>query len=185
MWYCDYAPGHPWHEPYHDHEYGFPQTGDDVLLERLALEIMQAGLSWELVLRRRAGLDAAFDWFVVDQVAAYGEAERERLLADARIIRNRRKVDAIIENAHRIVALRAAHGSFHGWLAAQHPLSLDDWVRRFRGVFVFCGREVVNEFLLSLGWLPHAHRPDCPVYARIAALSPPWMDGGTSTPPVA
>jgi DNA-3-methyladenine glycosylase I len=178
MWYCDIAPGHPWHEPYHDQEYGFPATDDDLLFERLCLEIMQAGLTWELILRRRAGLQAAFDGFRVDTVAAYGEADRARLLADARIIRNRRKVDAVIENARRLVTIRDTHGSLHAWLAARHPLSLPEWVRVLRGTFVFMGPEVVNEFLVSLGWLPGAHREDCPVYARVAALAPPWMEAG-------
>src|SRR4051795_6539331 len=97
--YCDAAPGHPFHGPYHDHQYGFPLRGDNELLERLALEINQAGLSWLTMLKKREGFRAAFDHFDVDRVAAYGDAERARLLADAGIIRNRLKVDAVIENA--------------------------------------------------------------------------------------
>jgi len=174
MWYCDIAPDHPWHGPYHALEYGFPQTEDDVLFERLALEIMQAGLTWELILKRREGMRLAFDQFHTETVAAYGEDDRARLLADARIIRNRLKVDAIIGNAQRILALRTEYGSFHGWLAAHHPLPLDQWVKLFRRTFRFCGPEVVNEFLMSLGWLPGAHSDSCPVASQIAALSPPW-----------
>jgi DNA-3-methyladenine glycosylase I len=175
MDYCDLAPGHPIHGPYHDLEYGLPQTADDVLLERLSLEIMQAGLTWELVLRRREGLRAAFDDFHVESVAAYGEEARGRLLADPRIIRNRRKVDAIVENARRMLELRPEYGSLHGWLAAQHPLDLAGWVRVMKRRFVFMGPEVCREFLVSLGWLPGAHRPNCPVYERLAAMAPPWL----------
>src|SRR5690554_686766 len=94
--YCDLAPGHPWHGPYHDGEYGFPVTDETALFERLVLEINQAGLSWLTVLKKRAAFRRAFDNFDVDQVAAYGDMERTRLLNDAGIIRNRRKVDAAI-----------------------------------------------------------------------------------------
>ena len=129
MSYCQSAPGHPFHGPYHDTEYGFPVTGDDVLFERLVLEINQAGLSWLTILKKREAFHAAFDGFDIARVAAYGEAERARLLSDAAIIRNRLKVDAAIENARRIVELQRAHGSFAAWLDASHPLSKDDWVK--------------------------------------------------------
>ncbi len=173
--YCDFAPGHPLHGPYHDEEYGFPVKDESVLFERLVLEINQAGLSWELMLKKRAAFRAAFEGFEVDRVAAYGAAERARLLADAGIIRNRLKVDAVIENARRIQALRDGHGSFATWLAAQHPLPKDAWVKLFKKTFKFTGGEITGEFLMSIGYLPGAHREDCPVAARIAALGPPWM----------
>ncbi len=175
--YCAYAPGHPLHGPYHDEEYGFPVADEAVLFERLVLEINQAGLSWELMLKKRAALRAAFDGYDVDRVAAYGEAERARLLADAGIVRNRRKIDAVIENARRIQALRQGHGGFAAWLDAHHPRERAGWVALFRRTFLFMGPEVVGEFLMSIGYLPGAHRPDCPVSARIAALAPPWMRG--------
>lgn len=174
-WYCDVAPGHPVHGPYHDDEYGFPLTDERALFERLSLEIFQAGLSWLIVLKKRPGLRAAFDQFEPDVVAAYGEADLARLLADPRIIRNRRKVAAVIENARRVQALRTAHGSFAGWLAAHHPLAKDEWVRLFKRTFVFMGAEVVNEFLMSIGTLPGAHRDTCPVAARITPHAPAWM----------
>ena len=174
-YYCDFAPGHPLHGPYHDREYGFPVTDEATLFERLALEINQAGLSWELMLKKRENFRVAFEDFEVDRVAAYGAAERDRLLADAGIIRNRLKVDAAIENARRIQALRESHGGFAAWLAAQHPLGKDGWVKLFKKTFKFTGGEITGEFLMSIGYLPGTHREDCPVYARIAALDPPWM----------
>ena len=176
--YCDAAPGHPFHGPYHDSEYGFPVGDETALFERLALEINQAGLSWLTILKKRAAFRAAFGGFEVDRVAAYGEAERARLLADADIIRNRLKIDAVIENARRVQALRRTHGSFAGWLDAHHPLSRDQWVKLFKKTFLFTGGEIVGEFLMSTGYLPGAHRPDCPVHARILALDPPWRRGG-------
>ncbi len=174
-WYCDAAPGHPFHGPYHDEEYGYPVADERALFERLSLEIFQAGLSWLLVLKKREGLRSAFDGFAVDVVAGYGEPEVARLLADPAIIRNRRKVAAVIENARRVQGLRASHGGFADWIAANHPRELPDWVKLFRTTFVFMGGEVVNEFLMSIGYLPGAHRDDCPAYARIAPHRPPWM----------
>ncbi len=173
--YCDVAPGHPFHGPYHDHEYGVPLDGERDLFERLSLEIFQAGLSWLIVLKKRPALVAAFDGFDVDKVAAYGETERRRLLNDAGIIRNRLKIDAVIENARRIQALRASHGSFAAWIAFHHPLDRQGWVKLFKRQFKFTGGEVVGEFLMSIGYLPGAHREDCPAFTRIAVLRPAWM----------
>ncbi len=173
--YCDLAPGHPYHGPYHDTEYGFPVRDDVALFERLALEINQAGLSWLTILKKREAFRRAFQGFDPDTVAAYGAADRERLLADPGIIRNRLKIDAVIENARRILALRESHGSFTAWLDAHHPLSKDEWRRLFKKTFVFTGGEIVGEFLLSTGYLPGTHRPDCPVYDRILRLNPPWL----------
>jgi DNA-3-methyladenine glycosylase I len=172
--YCDLAPGHPFHGPYHDHEYGFPVDDEAVLFERLALEINQAGLSWLTVLKKREALSRAFEGFTVDRVAAYGEAERARLLDDAGIIRNRRKVEAVIHNAGVIQALRVDHGGLRGWLEHHHPLAHGDWVRLFRRTFRFTGPEIVGEFLMSTGYLAGAHRDDCPVQARVLAAGPAW-----------
>ena len=171
--YCG-AAGHPLHGPYHDREYGFPVRDDAVLFERLCLEINQAGLSWQLMLKKRDAFRRAYDGFNPERVAAYGDADRARLLADAGIVRNRLKVNAAIENARRILRLRESHGSLAGWLDAQHPRSLDEWKRLFKRTFVFTGGQIVNEFLVSTGYLPGAHRETCPVYARILALDPPW-----------
>ncbi|HEX8273593.1 MAG TPA: DNA-3-methyladenine glycosylase I [Longimicrobiaceae bacterium] len=172
--YCAAAAGHPYHGPYHDTEYGFPVRGDDTLFERLVLEINQAGLSWLTILRKREGFRRAYDGFALETVAAYGDADRARLLADPGIIRNRLKVNAAIENAGRILRLRDSHGSFAAWLDAHHPLPRDEWRKLFKKTFVFTGGEIVGEFLLSTGYLPGAHREGCPVYARVLAAGPAW-----------
>jgi DNA-3-methyladenine glycosylase I len=172
--YCRLAPGHPLHGPYHDHEYGYPTTDERVLFERLMLEINQAGLSWLTILAKRPAFRAAFAEFEVDRVAAFGMPDLERLLADRAIVRNRLKIEAAIANAQTIRQLRRSHGSFAGWLDAHHPQPLDGWLRLFRTTFRFTGGQIVGEFLMSLGYLPGAHEPDCPAYRRIAALSPPW-----------
>ncbi|MDR0183078.1 DNA-3-methyladenine glycosylase I [Lysobacter arvi] len=177
--YCDYAPGHPLHGPYHDTEYGFPQREESVLFERLILEINQAGLSWETMLRKREGFHRAYHGFDVDRVARYREKDRERLLNDAGIVRNRLKVDAAIHNAKVIRGLRASHGGFASWLDAH---LLDEggqrrdkagWIKLFKKTFRFTGGEITNEFLMSLGYLPGAHRDDCPAQKRILKLKPP------------
>jgi DNA-3-methyladenine glycosylase I len=180
MSYCRVAPGHPWHGPYHDREYGFPLRGDDALFERLVLEINQAGLSWLTILKKRQAFHAAFDGFEIARVARYGTRERRRLLRDAGIIRNRLKIDATIENARRILALQEAHGSFRRWLDAQHPLPKDEWIRLFKRTFRFTGGEITGEFLMSTGYLPGAHDRRCPVFARVLSKRPPWTRNGAA-----
>lgn len=174
--YCDQAPGHEFHGPYHDHEYGFPVSSDDALFERLVLEINQAGLSWLTVLKKRAAFSQAFEDFAITRVAGYDDSERQRLLNDAGIIRNRLKIDAAIHNAQVVQRLQAEYGSFAAWLDHHHPLPHADWVRLFKRTFRFTGPEIVNEFLMSTGYLPGAHRDDCPVQARILAAGPAWAN---------
>jgi len=163
------------HKPYHDDEYGFPLAEDAALFERLVLEINQAGLSWATILRKREAFRRAYGGFDVDAVAAYDERDRERLLNDAGIVRNRLKVNAAIENARRVARLRDEFGSFAGWLNQHHPLSKEDWVKLFKRTFLFTGGEIVGEFLMSTGYLPGAHHAGCPVYEKVLAARPPWM----------
>src|SRR5579875_2982232 len=170
--YCRMAPGHPVHASYHDREYGFPSRDERVLFERLILEINQAGLSWLTILNKREAFRSAFAGFEIDRVAAFGDSAR--LLADPGIVRNRLKIEAAIENARRIQGLRRSHGSFADWLDSHHPRSPTEWTRLFRQTFRFTGLQIVGEFLISLGYLPGAHVPDCPAYPRVLELGPPW-----------
>ena len=174
MTYCDAAPGHPFHGPYHEHEYGFPIREDDRLFERLVLEINQAGLSWLTILKKREAFVDAFSGFSVEKVARFDARRRERLLGNAGIIRNRLKVDAAVENAKRILALRKSHGSFSAWLDAHHPRDKAEWVKLFKKTFVFTGGEITGEFLMSTGYLPGAHVKTCPVYARAIEAGAAW-----------
>lgn len=173
--YCDFAPGDPVHGPYHDAEYGFPTADEAVLFERLTLEVFQAGLSWDIILKKRANFRAAFDGFDVDRVAAYGDSESRRLLGDAGIVRNKLKVAATINNAKVIQSFRGSHDGFANWIAANHPLAKEDWVKLFKNTFKFTGGEITGEFLMSIGYLPGVHRDSCPIFAKIAVLNPPWM----------
>lgn len=129
--YCDFAPGNPIHASYHDTEYGFPVMDESVLLERFALEIFQAGLSWEIVLKKRAGIFEAFKGFDVDTVAGFKECDVECLLKNAEIIRNRLKVGSIIDNAKTIQAMRP-DGGFKGWLDQHHPMDRHAWTKLFK-----------------------------------------------------
>ncbi|CAG0966691.1 DNA-3-methyladenine glycosylase 1 [Anaerolineales bacterium] len=176
--YCDYCKSHPedtLNVNYHNTLYGFPIESDDELFERLVLEINQAGLSWITILKKADNFHKAYSGFNVRKVAKYSEADRARLLADVGIIRNRLKVNAAIVNAQKILELQKEFGSFKGWLDAHHPLTKDEWTKLFRKTFVFTGGEIVNEFLMSTGYLPGAHTPDCPIYKKVAAKHPAWM----------
>jgi DNA-3-methyladenine glycosylase I len=164
--YCEFVrsgKAHSVHVHYHDFVYGFPVESDDALFERLVLEINQAGLSWETILKKQEGFRAAYDHFQIAKVAAYGEDEITRLLADPGIIRNKLKVRAAITNAQKILELQATHGSFKAWLDAYHPQEKAAWVALFKRTFTFTGGEIVGEFLMSCGYLPGAHDPDCPI----------------------
>ncbi len=104
------------HKNYHDKHYGFPIHDDDELFGRLIMEINQAGLSWETILKKEASFRKAYHNFNIKKIAAYTEKDRERLMADAGIIRNKLKINAAIENAKTILALQKEFGSFEKWL---------------------------------------------------------------------
>lgn len=163
------------HKAYHDHLYGFPIHDDNELFGRLILEINQAGLSWETILKKEAAFRKAYDNFDLQKVAAYTETDRERLMADAGIIRNRLKINAAIENAKTIVQLQKEFGSFEKWLEINHPKTKEEWVKLFKKTFRFTGGEIVNEFLMSIGYLPGSHSEDCSIYKKIAKAKPMWM----------
>ncbi len=165
---------HQVHTDYHDLEYGFPILTDDELFERLILEINQAGLSWETILKKRIGFKQAYANFNLEQVAVFNEDDFDRLMSDPSIIRNRLKIRAAIENAKRILEIKHEHGSFLAWLEAYHPLELDGWRRLFKKTFIFTGGEIVREFLVSTGFLLGAHHEDCSTYVQILELKPAW-----------
>jgi DNA-3-methyladenine glycosylase I len=165
---------------YHDTEWGVPVDDDVELFERLALESFQAGLSWSTILRKRDAFRVAFRGFEPEVVAAFDESDRERLMADASIVRNRAKIDVTIGNAAAFIETSREHGSFAAYLATIVPppprrlppdavagsipastpesdaLSRD--LRR-RG-FGFVGSTIVYAFMQSIG-LVDDHVPGC------------------------
>lgn len=174
--YCESQAVKKVHKVYHDTQYGFPIFDDDALFGRLILEINQAGLSWETILNKQQNFERAYEQFNIDKVAKFQKSDKERLLSDAGIIRNKLKVDAAIHNAQQILQLRQEFGSFKRWLDHQHPLSREEWTKLFKKTFKFVGGEIVNEFLMSTGYLPGAHDKNCSVYNKVAKLNPKWME---------
>jgi DNA-3-methyladenine glycosylase I len=162
------------HQHYHDNHYGFPIHDDDELFGRLIMEINQAGLSWETILKKEASFRKAYSNFSIKKVAAYKQSDRERLMNDAGIIRNKLKINAAIENAKTIQALQKEVGSFENWLQQHHPKTKEEWVKLFKKTFKFTGGEIVNEFLMSAGYLPGAHAPGCPIYNSVLKKKPLW-----------
>ncbi len=173
---------------YHDDEWGRPVDDDRQLFEMLTLEGFQAGLSWQTILRKRAAFRRAFADFDPARVAAFDHADRERLLSDAGIVRNRAKVDATIDNARALLRLVEAEGSFAGYLRARVPqpaqpqppdarpddlpattpvaveLSRDLKARGFR----FVGPTIIYAFMQATG-LVDDHLPGCFRYAGRAS----------------
>ena len=162
------------HVRYHNLEYGFPIHDDNELFARLILEINQAGLSWTTILNKKENFFRAYDNFNLRKVASYKEKDVERLLNDAGIIRNRLKVAAAVENAKRILALQKKFGSFKNWLDHHHPKTKQEWMKIFKDNFKFTGGEIVNEFLMSTGYLQGAHVESCPVYKKVLKAKPAW-----------
>jgi DNA-3-methyladenine glycosylase I len=168
---------------YHDDEWGRPCHDDTELFERLALESFQAGLSWSTILRKREAFRAAFRGFEPRVVAAFDVADRERLMADAGIVRNGAKIDATVGNAAALLATAAEFGTFDAYLAvgvpppparlpsdaiagsipASTPVSdaLSADLKR-RG-FKFVGSTIVYAFMQSVG-LVDDHLPECFLY---------------------
>jgi len=176
--YCDVVRGRDktdLHRVYHDNDYGYTIEDDNELFGRLILEINQAGLSWNTILMKQDNFRKAYHQFNIRKVAAYREKDRERLLNDAGIIRNRLKVDAAIHNANMILQLQKEAGSFKSWLDGHHPKTKIEWMKLFKQTFKFTGGEIVNEFLMSTGYLPGAHVESCAIYKKAAKSKPAWL----------
>lgn len=174
--YCEKPEAKEIHKKYHDLYYGFLIEDDNELFGRLIMEINQAGLSWETILNKEQNFRDAYSNFTIEEVAQYDERERERLLSDAGIIRNKLKVNAAIHNAQQIVQLKQKFGSFSNWLNENHPLTREEWTKLFKKTFKFVGGEIVNEFLMSTGYLPGAHIESCSVFAEVLKSNPKWKE---------
>jgi|SRR6185437_13455374 len=160
------------HRIYHDQFYGFPIEDDDELFGRLILEINQAGLSWSTILNKQENFRKAYKNFNIKKIASFKEKDFERLMNDAGIIRNRLKINAAIENAKTILQLQKEYGSFKKWISHHHPKTKEEWVKIFKSTFKFTGGEIVNEFLMSTGYLPGAHIESCPIYKKVLKAKP-------------
>jgi DNA-3-methyladenine glycosylase I len=182
---CSWASSAPEYRAYHDAEWGFPVADDVRLFEKLSLEGFQAGLSWLTILRKREAFRRAFAGFEFERVAGFGEADVERLLADAGIVRHRGKIEAVINNAGRAVELVASEGTLaaYVWGFAPEPcaggLDPDGPAQRSvteestalakdlkRRGWRFVGPTTVYAFMQAMG-LVNDHRDGCA--ARVTA----------------
>lgn len=177
MSYCEFTKdldeSHP-HRIYHDNQYGFPIEDDNELFGRLILEINQAGLNWLTILKKQDNFRVAFNNFEIEKIARYDIKKKESLLQDAGIIRNRLKIEAVIYNANRVLELQKEFGSFKKWLDLNTGKDLKEWTTLFKKNFKFTGGLIVEEFLMSTGYLKGAHDEDCEIYKELIKLEPKW-----------
>lgn len=174
--YCKDLPSVNVHKIYHDTKYGFPITDDNELFGRLLLEINQAGLSWDIILKKEQSFREAYSQFDIQTVANYTEQDRERLLSNPGIVRNRLKVNAAIYNAQQILSLQKEYGSFRNWLELQSFRTKEEGVKVFKKQFKFTGGEIVNEFLMSIGHLKGAHNEKCIIFEKVIKTKPQWLE---------
>lgn len=178
MSYCDYCltkEKGDLHKQYHDLRYGFPIESDDELFGRLILEINQAGLSWDTILKKEKNFIEAFDHYSIDAIAKYDDNKIGELLGNAGIIRNKLKISAVIHNALVLKEIQNEYGSFRNWLDSHHPKTIEEWTKLFRKTFKFVGGEIVKEFLMSTGYLKGAHTENCEVFHKIKEQEPKWL----------
>jgi DNA-3-methyladenine glycosylase I len=182
---CTWAAG-DWLKPYHDTEWGVPVFDDRKMFEFLVLDGFQAGLSWEIILKKRAGFEAAFAGYDPEKVAAFGPEEVDRLRGDASIVRNKAKIKATITNAQKVLDLWAAGigladfiwGFVDGRTIQNHWLKDSDIPAKTeisekmsrelkaRG-FKFVGPTIIYAVMQSAG-LVNDHRVDCFRYKELA-----------------
>jgi DNA-3-methyladenine glycosylase I len=185
---CPWCGTDPVYVAYHDTEWGAPEWDSRALWEKLVLDGFQAGLSWITILRKRENFRNAFDGFDPMRVARYGEAEVERILADAGVVRHRGKIEATIGNARAWVEIEG-EGGFDRFLwdlaggapiqndfatmlevPAETPLSREiSKALKARG-FKFCGPTIVYAFMQAVGMV-NDHLTGCPRHAEVAAMA--------------
>ena len=164
------------HRVYHENHYGFPIENDNELFGRLILEINQAGLSWGTILNKQHNFRKAFDNYSIVEIANYDESKIQQLLIDAGIIRNQLKIRSVIHNAQQVEQLKREFGSFKNWLDINHPKSKEEWTKLFKKSFKFVGGEIVNEFLMSTGYLKGAHDENCIIFDDVKKTNPKWLE---------
>lgn len=176
--YCEFtkdlgASNH--HKIYHDTMYGFPIHSDNELFGRLILEINQAGLSWNTILLKQDNFRKAYDNYDIYSVANYDLDKFNALMNNPGIIRNQLKIKAAIYNAQEIIRLQERYGSFKNWLDEQGDISLTEWTKCFKKHFKFTGGLIIEEFLMSTGYIKGAHSINCIIFDNVIASNPKWL----------
>jgi len=180
---CAWCQASPTYRDYHDREWGFPVDDDTLLFEKLCLEGFQAGLSWLTILNKRDAFRRAFAGFDAARVARFGARDVERLLGDAGIVRHRGKIESAINNARRLLELRAECGSLAAWAwrfepaPSSRPKRVTPAALRARGLpaeatalakelkrrgWTFVGPTTVHAFMQAMG-LVNDHVEGCHV----------------------
>ena len=183
--YCDWCrsgTASDIHIHHHDLEHGIPPTSDNQLFSRLCYEVLQAGLSWEIILKRRAGLDAVWHDFDVQIIAGLSDAELAEITTDARNIRHMLKAVAIRHNARTFELLAMEHGSARAWLYGLGETDSKVWQNLFKTHFKITGATIQDEFLMGTGVRIGAHAEECPRYAAALAAGAPWAVHAGITP---
>ena len=174
----------PSYVEYHDREWGVPQYEDGTLFEFLILELFQAGLSWETILNKRAEFRRAFDGFDPEIIKNYGVEKIEALMKDASIVRNRRKIEAVIQNAGVFLTVQKEWGSFSDyiwhftegnvvceWDRTNSPLSDRISADLKKRGMRFIGTTIVYSYLQAIGVI-NSHEPGCFLYQSCAQGNP-------------
>jgi len=181
--------GDPLYEAYHDKEWGVPEYDSRALWEKLVLDGFQAGLAWITILRKREAFRAAFDGFDPERIAAYGDADRARLMADAGIVRSNAKIDAAIGGARIYLAMREAGEDFSdfcwsftggapiqnrfadvGEVPAQTPLAAEMSKALKAKGFKFTGPVIVYAWMQAVGMV-NDHLTDCFRHETVKGLA--------------
>ncbi|MFC0190443.1 DNA-3-methyladenine glycosylase I [Fictibacillus aquaticus] len=147
-------------QDYHDNEWGEPVNDDQKLFECLILELFQSGLSWRTILHKRDNFRKAFSHFQIESVKNYSEADVERLLLDAGIVRHRKKIEAAIKNASVVSEIAAQYGSFYQYLA-QLPDNVEEKKKILQKAFHHFGMTTAESFLEATGFIPASHDLSC------------------------
>jgi DNA-3-methyladenine glycosylase I len=185
---CPWPGDDPLYIAYHDEEWGVPERDDRALFEKLVLDGFQAGLAWITILRKRETMRAAFDGFDPYIIARYGEADINRLLGDAGIIRSRSKIEAAIGNARAWIAIQEAGPGFSAFLwdfvdgvpvqncygaMSEVPAQTETSQAMAKALksagFKFCGPVIVYAFMQAVGMV-NDHLVTCPRHAEVARL---------------
>ncbi|MAW08763.1 MAG: DNA-3-methyladenine glycosylase I [Flavobacteriaceae bacterium] len=164
-----------YHNHYHDNIYGFPAKSENELFGRLVLEINQAGLSWDTVLKKEKAIKDAYRDYSFFKIAEFNNSDIQRILNDNKVIRMKSKIEAIIYNAKKIISVTEKHNSFKNFLDMHHPLTMSGWLSVFKNEFKFVGKEICKEFLMSTGYIKGAHEKSCPIYKKVIREKPMWL----------
>ena len=151
----EWARGDPLREWYAREIWGRPTDDDNTLFEVMSLQIFQAGLNWHMILTKRDAFRNAFHGWRIDDVAAMGPDDVERLLQDPAIIRNRKKIEACIDNARTIQDIQQEHSGFCNWFYRVLPGNdLAQLQKELRATFKFIGPEIARMWLMASGRIP-------------------------------